>query len=33
MTQHNSLNLNLFNSQLYKSKSGVKICTEVTLSL
>ena len=30
MTQHNSLNIKLSNSQLNKLKSRIKNCTEVT---
>ena len=33
MTQHNTLNVRLSNSQLFKSKSGVKNSTEATLNL
>ena len=33
MTQYNSLNLKLSNSQLNKLKSGIKYLTEVTLKL
>ena len=33
MTQYNSLNVKLFNSQLTKLKSGIKGGTEVTLKL
>ena len=33
MTQYNFLNVTLSNSQLIKSKSGIKINTEVTLKI
>ena len=33
MTQGNTLNVKLSNSQLNKSKSGMKNCTEITLKL
>ena len=33
MTQYNNLNVNMFNSQLNKLKSGIKNGTEVTLNL
>ena len=33
MTQYNTLNVKLFNSQLNKSKSGMKNCTAVTLKI
>ena len=33
MTQYNSLNVELFNSQLNKLKSGIKNSTKVTLKL
>ena len=33
MTQYNTLNVKLLNSQLNKSKSGIKYCTKVTLNL
>ena len=33
MTQYNTLNVTLSNSQLNKSKSGIKNGTEVTLKL
>ena len=33
MTQYNTLNVNLSNSQLSKLKSGIKNGTEVTLNL
>ena len=33
MSQHNTLNVKLSNSQLTKSKSGIKNGTEVTLKL
>ena len=33
MTQYNTLNVKLFNSQLYKLKSGIKNRNEVTLNL
>ena len=33
MTQYNTLNVNLSNSQLNKLKSGIKNGTEVTLNL
>ena len=33
MTQYNTLNVKLFNSQLNKLKSGIKNRTEVTLNL
>ena len=33
MTQYNTLNVNLSNSQLNKSKSGIKYGTAVTLKL
>ena len=33
MSQHNALNVKLFNSQLSKLKSGLKKSTEVTLNL
>ena len=33
MTQYNSLNVKLFNSQLNKWKSGIKNGTEVTLKI
>ena len=33
MTQHNTLNVKLSNSQLFKSKSAVKNSTEATLNL
>ena len=33
MTQYNTLNVKLSNSQLNKLKSGIKNCTEVTLKL
>ena len=33
MTQHNTLNVKLSNSQLNKLKSGIKNGTEVTLNL
>ena len=31
MAKCNTLNVKLYNSQLYKLKSGIKNCTEVTL--
>ena len=33
MTQYNTLNVKLFNSQLNKLRSGIKISTEVTSKL
>ena len=33
MTQYNTLNVKLSNSQLYTLKSGIKNCTEVTLKI
>ena len=33
MTQYNTLNANLTNSQIYKLKSGIKNSTEVTLKI
>ena len=33
MTQYNTLNVHLSNSQLNELKSGIKIDTEVTLNL
>ena len=33
MAQHNTLNIKLSNSQLYKLKSGIKNGTEVTFKL
>ena len=33
MTQYNTLNVNLFNSQLNKLKSGIKNSTEVILKI
>ena len=33
MTQYNTLNVKLSNSQLNKLKSGIKIGTEVTLNI
>ena len=33
MTQYNTLNVKLFNSQLNKLKSGIKNATEVTLKI
>ena len=33
MTQYNSLNVKLFNSQLNKWKSGIKNGTEITLKI
>ena len=33
MTQYNTVNVNLFNSQLNKIKSAIKNATEVTLKL
>ena len=31
MTQYNTLNVKLFNSQLNKLKSGIKNCSQVTI--
>ena len=33
MTQYNSLNVKLSNSQLNKSKSGIKNSTDITLNI
>ena len=33
MTQYNTLNVKLSNLQLNKLKSGIKMCTEVTMYL
>ena len=33
MTQYNTLNVKLFNSQSNELKSGIKNCTQVTLNL
>ena len=33
MTQYNSVNVKLSNSELITIKSGIKNCTEVTLNL
>ena len=33
MTQHNTLNSKLYNSQINRLKSGIKNCTELTLNI
>ena len=33
MIEYNTLNVKLFNSQLHKLKSGIKNCTQITLTL